>query len=46
LIVKLLANGITEEEILSDYYPELVKEDIKVALLYASESLWYEVILV
>jgi len=42
LIVKLLANGVTEEEILSDYYPELVKEDIKAALLYASESLGYE----
>jgi len=42
LIVKLLANGVSEEEILSDYYPELVKEDIKAALLYASESLGYE----
>jgi len=42
LIVKLLANGVTEEEILSDYYPELVKEDIKAALLYASEALGYE----
>ena len=39
LIVKLLANGVSEEELLSDYYPELVKEDIKAALLYASESL-------
>jgi uncharacterized protein (DUF433 family) len=39
LIVKLLANGVTEEEILTDYYPDLVKEDIKAALLYASESL-------
>ena len=45
LIVKLLANGVTEEEILSDYYPELVKEDIKAALLYASESLGYEEVL-
>ena len=34
LIVKLLANGVTEEEILTDYYPELVKEDIKAACLY------------
>ncbi|MDR2708196.1 MAG: DUF433 domain-containing protein [Nitrososphaerota archaeon] len=41
LIVKLLANGVTEDEILSDYYPELVKEDIKAALLYATESLNY-----
>jgi uncharacterized protein (DUF433 family) len=41
LIVKLLANGVTEEEILTDYYPELSKEDIKAALLYASEYLSY-----
>lgn len=47
LIVKLLANGVSEEEILTDYYPELVKEDIKAALLYASECLSYgDVILV
>jgi len=47
LIVKLLANGVTEEEILTDYYPDLVKEDIKAALLYASECLSYgDVILV
>jgi len=45
LIVKLLANGVTEEEILTDYYPDLVKEDIKAALLYASESLGYEEVL-
>jgi len=46
LIVKLLANGVTEEEILTDYYPELlVKEDIRAALLYASESLGYEDVL-
>lgn len=45
LIVKLLANGVTEAEILTDYYPELVKEDIKAALLYASESLGYEEVL-
>ena len=34
LIVKLLANGATEAEILNDY-PDLKKEDIKAALLYA-----------
>jgi uncharacterized protein (DUF433 family) len=45
LIVKLLANGVTEEDILTDYYPDLVKEDIKAALLYASESLGYEEVL-
>jgi uncharacterized protein (DUF433 family) len=38
-IVKLLANGVTEEEILTEYYPDLVKEDIKAARLYASNSL-------
>ena len=34
LIVQLLANGATEAEILNDY-PDLKKEDIKAALLYA-----------
>jgi uncharacterized protein (DUF433 family) len=38
LIVQLLANGVTEAEILNDY-PDLKKEDIKAALLYASECL-------
>jgi uncharacterized protein (DUF433 family)/predicted nuclease of predicted toxin-antitoxin system len=38
LIVQLLANGATEAEILEDY-PDLKKEDIKAALLYASECL-------
>jgi uncharacterized protein (DUF433 family) len=34
LIVQLLANGATESEILNDH-PDLKKEDIKAALLYA-----------
>jgi len=38
LIVQLFANGATEAEILNDY-PDLNKEDIKAALLYASECL-------
>ena len=38
LIVQLLANGETEAEILEDY-PDLKKEDIKAALLHASECL-------
>jgi uncharacterized protein (DUF433 family) len=38
LIVQLLADGVTETEILNDY-PDLKKEDIKAALLYASECL-------
>jgi len=41
LIVQLLANGATETEILNDY-PDLKKEDIKAALLYASECLGRE----
>ena len=38
LIVQLLAHGETETEILEDY-PDLKKEDIKAALLYASDCL-------
>jgi len=34
MILELLAKGASEEEILEDY-PELEKEDIKAALLYA-----------
>ena len=44
LIVKLLANGETEAEILEDY-PDLKREDIKAALLYASEYLDHEEII-
>lgn len=35
-ILKALASGITPEELLEDY-PELEKEDIQAALIYASE---------
>ena len=38
LIIEFLANGLTEEEVLSEY-PELKKADIKAALLYASKCL-------
>ena len=38
LIIELLANGITEKEILRQY-PTLKKEDVKAALLYASKCL-------
>ena len=38
LIVELLANGMTEKEILKQY-PTLKKEDIKAALLYASKCI-------
>ena len=41
LIVQLLANGATEVEILNDYQISK-KEDIKAALLYASECLGRE----
>jgi uncharacterized protein (DUF433 family) len=42
LIVEFVANGMTEEEILEEY-PELKKNDIKAALLYASKCIEREV---
>ncbi len=42
LIVEFMANGMTEKEILEEY-PQLNKEDIKAALLYASKCLEREV---
>jgi uncharacterized protein (DUF433 family) len=42
LIIELLANGLSEKEILKEY-PQLKKEDIKAALLYASNCLDREV---
>jgi uncharacterized protein (DUF433 family) len=44
LIVEFVANGMTEKEILKEY-PQLRKEDIKAALLYASKCLEREVTL-
>ncbi len=38
LIIELLANGLTEDEILKQY-STLEKEDIKAALLYASKCI-------
>ncbi len=38
IIIDLLANGMTEKEILLQY-PTLKKEDIKAALVYASKCL-------
>ena len=35
-LLKALANGITTDQLLDDY-PELEKEDIRAALLYASQ---------
>lgn len=37
LIIELLSNGLTEDEVLYEY-PTLKPEDIKAALLYASKS--------
>ena len=42
LIVEFVANGMTEKEIIKEY-PQLRKEDIKAALLYASKCLKREV---
>ena len=36
LILKLLAQGLKEKEILEDY-PSLAKEDIRAALIYAAK---------
>ena len=42
LIVEFFANGMTEQEILKEY-PQLKRDDIKAALLYASKCLEREV---
>lgn len=42
LILDLLADGITTEEILEDYYPSLTKEDINTALRYGAKVLQNE----
>ena len=42
LIIELLANGLSEKEILKEY-PQLKQEDIKAALLYASKCVENEV---
>jgi uncharacterized protein (DUF433 family) len=41
LLVEFVANGLTEKEILKEY-PQLIKEDIRAALLYASKCLQRE----
>ena len=38
LVIELLANGMSEKEILLQY-PTLIKADIKAALVYASKCL-------
>jgi uncharacterized protein (DUF433 family) len=42
LIVELVANGVSNQEILKEY-PRLKEEDIKAALLYASKLVESEV---
>jgi len=44
LIVRLLGQGTTEGEILSEY-PRLQPEDIRAALMYAAEVLAHEEVL-
>jgi len=43
LIIRLLAKGMTEEEILEDY-PRLKKEDIKACLEYVADVVEGEVV--
>ncbi|HEV7646277.1 MAG TPA: DUF433 domain-containing protein [Pyrinomonadaceae bacterium] len=43
-VLELLASGISEEEILSDY-PHLTQEDIRACLQFAADSLKNEVYL-
>lgn len=42
LILDLLADGVTEKELLKDYYPHLKKDAIKAALKYGSKVLQHE----
>jgi len=44
MILELLANGATEQEILEDY-PELEVEDIRAAILYAHHTVANEIVL-
>jgi len=44
LILKMLSQGISTEEILGEY-PHLTKEDIQAALAYAAEALEVEEVL-
>lgn len=44
LLVEFVANGMTDKEILAEY-PQLRKEDLKAALLYASKCLEREITL-
>ncbi|KKP91871.1 MAG: hypothetical protein UR98_C0038G0005 [Parcubacteria group bacterium GW2011_GWA1_36_12] len=37
LILDLLADGITKEEIIEDYYPSLTEKDIRSALKYGAK---------
>jgi uncharacterized protein (DUF433 family) len=37
LILELLASGLTEDEIIKDYYPHLTKESIRAAARYSAQ---------
>lgn len=37
LILDLLADGVTTEEIIKTYYPQLAKEDIRAAIRYGAK---------
>ena len=42
LILDLLADGITKEEIIEDYYPSLTENDIRSALKYGAKVIQNE----
>ncbi len=35
IIIELIESGLTAEDIIKDYYPQILKEDIKQCLSYA-----------
>jgi len=42
LILDLLADGVTEDEIIKDYYPHLTESDIRAALRYGAKVIQNE----
>ncbi|MEX0617149.1 MAG: DUF433 domain-containing protein [Candidatus Woykebacteria bacterium] len=44
MIIDLLATGVTTEEILRDYYPNLTEKDINACLRYSAKALEHEYI--
>ena len=37
MVLELLAEGVTDEEIVKEYYPDLAREDVKEAIRYADK---------